>query len=170
MSRSVLELRPLRKARAGRNPNAKVRTMITANTTPQEVVQAPQKLLGRSARAVVAGLLTVILLSTLVDVVLHATAVFPPWGETMSDALFVLASSYRLLIGVLGGYVTARLAPHRPMRHALVLGGIGFLLSLAGTLATAGRGPEFGPLWYPLLLVATAVPCSWAGAKIFTRR
>ena len=143
--------------------------MTIANTTAQEVVRAPQKL-GHSARAVVAGLLTVILLSTLVDVVLHATAVFPPWGETMSDALFVVASSYRLLIGVLGGYVTARLAPHGATRHAMVLGGIGFLLSLAGTLAIAGRGPGFGPLWYPLLLVASAVPCSWAGAKIFVRR
>ena len=143
--------------------------MTIANTTPQEFVRASHPR-ARSARAVVAGLLTVILLSSLVDVVLHATSVFPPWGEVMSDALFVLATSYRLPIAVLGGYVTARLAPRGPVRHALVLGGIGFALSLAGTLATAGRGPEFGPLWYPLLLVATSVPCAWLGAKIFTRR
>jgi hypothetical protein len=143
--------------------------MTIANTTSQALVSAPRTL-GRSAGAVIAGLLTVIVLSTLVDVVLHATSVFPPWGEAMSDALFGLASSYRLLIGVLGGYVTARLAPHSAMRHALVLGGIGFLLSVAGALATIGREPALGPVWYPLLLVATAVPCSWLGAKIFTRR
>jgi hypothetical protein len=54
--------------------------------------------------------------------VLHATGVFPPFGQPMADALFLLATAYRIVYGVAGCYLTARLAPDRPMRHALALG------------------------------------------------
>jgi hypothetical protein len=27
-------------------------------------------------------------------------------------------------------------------------------------------GPTFGPHWYPLALVATAMPCAWLGGKL----
>ena len=120
----------------------------------------------RSIGSVLAGLLSVVVLSTAVDAGLHATGVFPPLGEVMSGGLFALASAYRLIFGVLGGYVTARLAPHSAVRHALVLGAIGLVLSCIGLVFAMGRGPEFGPVWYPLLLVVTAVPCSLAGARL----
>jgi hypothetical protein len=71
-----------------------------------------------------------------------------------------------MVFEVVGAALTARLAPRRPMKHALVLGSIGAVAALAGMLATLGRGPEFGPLWYPLLLVLTSLPCCWLGAKL----
>jgi hypothetical protein len=122
--------------------------------------------LGRSVGAVLAGLVTVIVTHTGTDAILHALGVFPPAGQVMSGGLFALAATYRILFTVLGGYVTARLAPSRSLKHALVLGSIGSVLALAGMLATLGRGPEFGPLWYPLLLVVTALPTCWLGARI----
>ena len=122
----------------------------------------------RSIGAVLAGLLLIFVLSTAVDVVLHATGVFPPWGQPMSGALFLLASAYRIVISIGGCWVTARLAPNRPMAHALVLGAIGVVLSTIGAIATIGRGPEFGPMWYPLLLVAVAMPCAWVGGRLRT--
>lgn len=143
--------------------------MTIAQTTSFSVSEAPRAL-GRSVGAVLAGLLSVVVLSTLTDAVMHATQVFPPAGEVMSGGLFGLATAYRLIFGVLGGYVTARLAPRAPLRHALILGAIGFVLSCLGALATIGRGPEFGPMWYPLALVVTALPCSWAGAKLWRPR
>lgn len=102
----------------------------------------------------------------IVDVVLHATGVFPPWGKPMSDALFGVATSYRIVISVAGCYIAARLAPARPMGHALVLGAIGVVISAIGAAVTWNRGPEFGPHWYPLLLIAVAMPCAWAGGKL----
>src|SRR6187402_3166600 len=54
----------------------------------------------RTARrigSVLAGLVTIFFLSTATDMALHATSVFPPFGERMSDALFVLAAAYRVL-------------------------------------------------------------------------
>jgi len=116
----------------------------------------------RSIRALLGGFVIVVVLSLGTDFALHATRVFPPWGERMSDALFLLATVYRTVYPVVGSYVTARLAPYKPMAHALVGGTIGLVLSTAGAVATWNR-PELGPHWYPLALVATALPTAWVG-------
>lgn len=121
---------------------------------------------GRSAAAVAAGFLTTALLSLATDAVMHAAGVFPPLGEAMPDALFILASAYRVVLTVMGGYVTAALAPWRPMLHVAILGAIGTLAATAGTVATWDAGPAFGPHWYPLLLVGTALPCVWLGGRL----
>jgi multisubunit Na+/H+ antiporter MnhB subunit len=120
----------------------------------------------RSIGAVLAGVIAVVVLSIGTDLLLHATGVFPPWGQPMNDGLFVLATGYRVAYAVLGGYIAARLAPNRPMAHALVLGVVGVVLSTIGAAATWNKGPEFGPHWYPLALVVTALPCAWAGGKL----
>ena len=109
------------------------------------------------------GFLATFVLSVATDAALHA-AVVSPLGERMSDPLFFLATAYRAVYTIAGGWVTARLAPHRPMRHALMLGAIG-LVAATGLVATWGR-PEFGPRWYPIAIVAMALPCVWAGAKL----
>ena len=123
---------------------------------------------GKSIWAVVAGVLVVIVVTTLVDVVLHAAGVFPPMGRPIDDALALLATSYRLVIGVGGAWLTARLAPAKPMRHALVLGYVGAVLALVGLAVTWNLG--LGPRWYPISLVVLAVPQSWAGGRIYEVR
>jgi len=124
----------------------------------------------RSIGAVVAGLLFVIIITTAMDALMHVTGIFPPLGQPMADSLFVLALTYRIIFSVAGGYITARLAPNKPVKHALVLGVIGFVLGLAGTVATWNRGPEFGPKWYPLLIMLTAIPSVWLGGKLVRER
>ncbi len=123
--------------------------------------------LGKSIIAVVVALIAVFVLSLGTDVILHATGIFPPWFKPMSAPLWLLATAYRLIYGIAGGYLAARLAPSQPMRHALVLGVIGLALSITGAASTWGAGPEFGPKWYPLALVITALPCAWAGGKLY---
>jgi hypothetical protein len=124
----------------------------------------------RSIGAVLAGLVAIFVLSLGTDVVLHAAGVFPPWGQPMSDSLFLLATAYRIVYGVAGCYIAARLAPappvERPMRHALALGIVGLVLSTIGAVATWNTGPELGPKWYPLALIATTMPCAWAGGAL----
>jgi hypothetical protein len=127
---------------------------------------APTRRVWRSIGAVVAGLLVIVVLSTATDVVLHATGVFPPFGQPMTDALFLLATAYRIIYGVAGCYIAARLAPDRPMRHALALGVVGVVFSTAGAIATWNRGPAFGPKWYPLAVIAIALPCAWVGGRL----
>ena len=118
---------------------------------------------GRSVGAVVAGFVLTALLSVGTDTVMHASGVFPPPGEQMAGGLFAWATIYRVVYTVLGGYLTARLAPRRPMSHVMALGAVGALAATAGAVATWNAGPAFGPKWYPVLLVVTALPCVWAG-------
>jgi hypothetical protein len=122
---------------------------------------------GRSVWAFVAGFLVVVVLSTAADLLMHSTGVFPPMGEPMSDSRFVLAGAYRFVFAVLGCYLTARLAPARPMKHALIGGAIGLVLATIGAVATWNAGPAFGPHWYPLSLVVTAIPGAWIGGRLF---
>ena len=35
---------------------------------------------------------------------------------------------------------------------------------------TWNKGAEFGPHWYPLLLVVVSIPCAWLGGKLFVMR
>jgi len=52
------------------------------------------------------------------------------------------------------------------MKHALVLGVVGLIVSTAGAVATWNKGPEFGPHWYPIALIVTAIPCAWLGGRL----
>jgi len=52
------------------------------------------------------GFITVVVLSLGTDQLLHSGRVYPPWGQPMSNALFVLAAAYRTVYTVAGGYVT----------------------------------------------------------------
>jgi len=88
----------------------------------------------RSALSVAAGFFVTAAASVAADALMHATGVFPDSPETMSDPLFALASAYRALFTVAGGYTTARLAPDRPMRHAWILAWIGLVAGLAGVV------------------------------------
>jgi len=126
----------------------------------------PPRRIGRSIGAVLAGLLVGLILTICTDMVLHAIGVFPPWGQPVGDAPLLLATAYRTVYGVLGSYIAARLAPDRPMQHALALGVVGLAVSIVGTVVTWNKGPAFGPHWYPLALVALAMPQSWVGGRL----
>lgn len=123
---------------------------------------------GKSIGAVFAGVLFVIVATTIVDIVLHLTGVYPPMQESLTDRLAGLATSYRVIIGVGGGWLTARLAPHKPMKHALILGLVGTVLGLGGVVANAYK--PMGPTWYPIVLAVLAIPQCWLGGWIFRTR
>ena len=131
---------------------------------PIAEVAAPGRRTGRSIWAIVAGFLAVVILSIATDIVLHALGIFPPLGQRMADRLFVWATIYRTIYGVFGSYLTARLAPNRPMWHAMVGAGIGMGIGTAGAILTWNK--DLGPHWYPVVLVLEGIPCAWIGAKI----
>jgi hypothetical protein len=137
---------------------------VQASAAAMSETHRPRRRL-RSIGAVLAGLIAIVVVSTATDALLHATGVFPPFGEPMSGALFLLATAYRIVYGVAGSYLAARLTPDRPMRHALALGVVGLVVSIAGAAATWDAGPAFGPRWYPLAVIAIAMPCAWVGGR-----
>jgi hypothetical protein len=121
--------------------------------------------MGRSVLAIAAGFFVVVILSLGIDEVLHLLKVYPPWGDPMYDPrLNALALSYRIVVTVLSGYVTARLAPRKPMKHVIVGGLIGILLGIAGVVA-AMKIP-MGPIWYPIAIAVTGFPSVWLGGRL----
>jgi len=132
--------------------------------TTTESLKPPRRW-GRSALAVIAGLAANVVLAMAADQVAYGTGLFPrPPAVTYETVPYVIATAYRAAFGVAGAWLTARLAPSQPMRHAMILGGIGILLSTAG--AVAAFNMDLGPVWYPLALVAVTLPCSWLGARL----
>ena len=120
----------------------------------------------RSVVAMLVGFLVVFALSLGTDQFLHAIEVYPPWGEPMHETgLNLLALSYRCVYAVLGSYVAARLAPYAPMGHALALGAIGFVLSGIGALVAITQA-DLGPMWFPVALALSALPCAWLGGAL----
>jgi hypothetical protein len=120
----------------------------------------------RSIAAVFAGALAAIVLSLGTDAALSALGGFPTLGEPMSDRMLLLATVYRTVYGIAGAYLAARLAPDRPMRHALILGTLGLVVSTAGAVATWNKEPALGHEWYPLALVVLALPPAWLGGRL----
>ncbi|HVL42029.1 MAG TPA: hypothetical protein VM348_07725 [Brevundimonas sp.] len=138
--------------------------MTVHDTRP---VAGPKRILA-SVLAVVAGLLTIAVLSTLTDMAMHVTGVFPPNGEPMFEPeLNALALAYRAAFTILGGYVTARLAPSSPGIHVLVLAGIGLAMGVLGVFVS--MNVHLGPIWLPIALVVTAVPCVWLGGWLYRK-
>src|SRR5438128_9802288 len=94
------------------------------------------------------------------------TTLFRSWGERMTDGLFGLATAYRIVYSVAGGYIVARLAPYAPLGHAILLGLIGLVPGVGGVLVAIAK-PELGPLWYPVALAVTGLPCAWLGGALY---
>ena len=128
----------------------------------------PPRQIGRSIVAVLVGMVVGIAITLGTDEVLHIIGVFPPWGASMVgyEGALLLATVYRAVYGVVASYIIARLAPDRPMQHALAGGFVGLAVSTLGAAATWNQGPAFGPHWYPLALIVLALPTAWAGGKL----
>ena len=107
--------------------------------------------------------------AVLTDVVLRAAwpERFPKLSETQAqdDVMLAIEVVSQIASGFLGGFLAARLAPARPMGHALVLGGICFVLSVAATLQVC----LLYPWWYLGVGLLSTFPSFWAGGHLGRR-
>jgi hypothetical protein len=122
----------------------------------------PQPSIGRTLWAIAAGFLTVVILSAAGDVACKVAGLIPADGSRPANALFGVFLAYRLAFTVLGGWLTARLAPEQPMRHALILGSVGTTVAVVGAIAMG----SYGPGWYNAALILTALPLTLLGARL----
>jgi len=118
--------------------------------------------------AILAGIVFIIVTHMLTDFVLEKLGIFPPPSQGLHITwMVVTATIYRSIFTIAGGYLTAALAPNRPMLFAVILGLIGIVASTAGAIAMIPR--HLGPAWYPIALIVLALPCTWLGGKLRTR-
>ena len=152
----MVRQRPLKPPFEGSNPSSPAIRFI---------ISPSMQNIFKSIGAILAGFVTVFVLSTLTDVLLQLAGVLPQAGPLFDVPLLLLAISYRTVYTVLGGYVASRLAPNHRMRHAIILGCIGMIAGSIGAVMMA----EYGPAWYAWGLVVEALPCTWLGAKLVRR-
>ena len=122
--------------------------------------------MGKSILAILAGALFAIILTTLVDVTMLFSGVYPKRGLT--DATALLATIYRAVFGAGGAWVTARLAPNKPMKHAIIGGVLGAVIGVIGVVVRWNS--DLGPRWYSIALAILAIPQAWLGAKLYASR
>ena len=126
--------------------------------------QAQPRRIGQSILALFAGFVAGVVLSVGTDLGLHAVGLWPSLGQPMSEPLLLFATVYRTIYGIISAYIVARLAPFRPMEHALIGGAIGTVVSIIGAAVTWNRG--LGPHWYPVALIFVALPSAWVGGRL----
>ncbi|MBX4196918.1 hypothetical protein KW805_05010 [Candidatus Pacearchaeota archaeon] len=117
----------------------------------------------KSIGAILLGAATGALLSIGTDFLLESTGIFPPISQgVLAPWMLLVALTYRGVYTIASGYVTAALAPNKPMRHAFILGIIGVVVTILGTLANWDKSAA----WYPILLIVITLPCTWLGGKL----
>jgi uncharacterized BrkB/YihY/UPF0761 family membrane protein len=117
----------------------------------------------RSIGAVFAGFALLVILSMITDAILEKTGVMKT--EPFADNpvwLILIIVLYRTIFNTLGCYLTARLAPNKPMKHAMILGMIGVVLTMLGLIAMW----DVPPRWYPISLILLTLPAAWFGGRL----
>ncbi len=117
--------------------------------------------------ALLAGFAVVVFLSMGTDTLLEKTGVLPPFSEQGLYITWMLALAlfYRTVYTIVGGYVTALLAPEKPRRLVSILGILGTVAGIGGVIA----GWNLSAHWYPIALAVLAFPSVYAGGKIYER-
>ncbi|HET6230081.1 MAG TPA: hypothetical protein VFE05_08430 [Longimicrobiaceae bacterium] len=118
----------------------------------------------RSILAVAAGFVAIFVLSVGTDLIVHMQLpqAFDAAGHTSDATVLALTIVYVGIFATAGCYLGARLAPNRPMRHALVLGLLGLAFSIAGTAAAW----DTAPAWYHVVSLVLVMPYAWAGGRL----
>ncbi|MBV9773508.1 MAG: hypothetical protein JO040_06135 [Gemmatimonadetes bacterium] len=118
----------------------------------------------RSVIAVLTGFLLIGALSVGADALLLRAlpTAFDAAGRVDSVPVLLLIIGYVGIFAVSGCYLAARLAPRAPMRHALILGVLGLLFNVAGTIARW----DSAPAWYHVVSLVLVLPYAWAGGRI----
>ena len=123
----------------------------------------------KSIGAVLAGLLFIAISHTAVDKILEGLGIFPRPDQGLHVTwMLLLALAYRTVLSIVGCYITAALAPSRPMLHALILGFIGLVISTIAAIAFIPM--NLSPAWYPVALAVVSVPCAWIAGMLAERK
>lgn len=120
----------------------------------------------KSIGAILAGIIAGAVLSIGTDFILEKTGIFPPQKQGFFIWwMLLLALVYRGIYTIVSGYVTAALAPNRPVRHSVILGIIGVVVTLLGSIANWDKSAA----WYPIALILITFPCTLLGGKAYLK-
>ena len=118
----------------------------------------------RSITAIVVGFLLIGALSFGTDAIVRSQLpdMYDAAGRTDSVPLLLFVMFYVGVFAVFGCWLAARLAPDRPMRHAMILGALGLVFNIAGSAAMWNTAPA----WFHIASIALVLPFAWLGGRI----
>lgn len=124
--------------------------------------------MGRSILAIVVGFLFIGALATGTGMAVMKAmpGAFDATGRTDSVPMLLFTLAYVGLIATAGCWLAARLAPNRPMRHALILGVLGLVFNVIGSAAKW----DTAPAWYHIVGLGTTMLWAWLGGWIRERQ
>lgn len=124
--------------------------------------------MGRSIVAIAVGFVVIAALALGTDLAIRAAipGAFGPTGRTDSVPILLLVLGYVGLYATFGCWLAARLAPDRPMRHAIILGLLGFAFNIMGTIAAWDTAPR----WYHISALCLVMLWAWLGGYIRERQ
>ena len=124
--------------------------------------------MGRSVFAIITGFIVIGVLAAGTTALLGSAmpGVFDANGRASSVAWELATHAYVFAYATFGCWLTARLAPDRPMRHALILGVLGLIFNIVGTAMQWNTAP----VWSHALGVGLVMPAAWLGGWLQARR
>ena len=121
----------------------------------------------KSTLAIVAGFALGAVLSLGTDFLLNSLGIMSMQNFKQNSSLIVaLVVIYRFIFNVLGCYLTAKLAPNKPMKHVIIIGIIGTVLGILGSVAMWDQAVP----WYNIAIILISLPSAWLGGKLFLNR
>lgn len=120
----------------------------------------------KSIGAILAGFVLTFILSLGTDFALNATGFLKMENFKENSNIVVLGVIvYRFIFNVVGCYLTAKLAPLNPMKHCIIIGIIGTVLSLVASIAMWNEAVPF----YNISVILMSIPSAYIGAKLFLK-
>ena len=117
----------------------------------------------RSILAIVVGFVLIGALSFGMDAVVRnfLPQEFSANGRVDNPAILLLTLGYVFIFAIMGCYLTGRLAPQNPMKHALILGVLGLIFNIIGTMSQWDTAPS----WYHIVALLMVMPAAWLGGR-----
>lgn len=118
----------------------------------------------KSIGIVIAGFITIAVLTSVTDATLAGIGLFPTNPETYTSWMLFIALVYRTVFYAVGGFVIGKLARNKPGKHVLALAIIATLIGIIGVVA--GWNLSWYAHWYAIANAVATFPAIWYGGKL----
>lgn len=121
----------------------------------------------KSIGAILAGFVLGAFLSIGADILMDKMGIMPMDNFKQTPFIIIcVVIVYRFIFNVIGCYLAARLAPNKPMKHVIIIGIIGTVLSLLGSFTMWDKAIPF----YNIAIILISLPSAWLGGQLFLKK